>query len=278
MMIVHRRLCGTGVFGDPNDLCEYVAMAMTLGLGLLLDRRGGLLRFLWVAPLGLLGYTITLTNSRGGLLAGVAGLVAQALFRLRGSRAILVAGLLAALALAVLGGPRAISFDSGTGKSRLEMWTESIALVRASPLLGVGPRQFVTYAGHVAHNALVEAYADLGVVGGTFLFGAYFVGLRQLWRLGSTRYRPADPERARALPAVFAALVAYAVGEMSLTHPYNAVTVALLGLAAATVRVARPDPPPPEARFSAGLLARIAGAGLLLYGALVLFAKFKAHW
>ena len=73
------------------------------------------------------------------------------------------------------------------GRSRLELWSESLPLVRGSPLFGLGPNKFADYEGHVAHNTIVEAYADLGLPGGTLLFGAYYFSLTTLWRLRSSR-------------------------------------------------------------------------------------------
>jgi hypothetical protein len=274
-----RRMAGTGVFGDPNDMCEYVAVALTLSLAFLLDRGGGPWRCFWLAPMAFLAYAMTLTRSRGGLLAAAVGMVALGVARTRSRRAIIAVGLLAVLAVGVVGGRQgSIEFSSGTGKSRLELWTMSLPLLRGSPIFGVGPNQFVTYAGHVAHNSFVEAYADLGVVGGTLHFGAYFYAILMLWRLGSPQLRPVDPYLGRLLPFMFAAQTAYAAGEMSLTHPFAFVTASLLGMSAATIRMAQPDPPPAGSQFSVKLLARMAAVGLSLYIALIFFAKLKTHW
>lgn len=274
-----RRMAGTGMFSDPNDLCENVAVALTLSVGFLLDRGAGRRRYLWLAPLAFLTYAMTLTLSRGGFLATVVGLVALVLMRVRSRKAMILCAVLAVVGVTVMGGRQgSIEFGSGTGKSRLELWAESLPVLRASPLWGVGPNQFVTYAGRVAHNSFVEAYADLGLLGGTMYFGAYFYALLTLWRLGAPRYRPADPELSRLLPYVFAAQTAYAVAELGLTHPYNFVTAGFLGMSATTIRMAQPDPPLPGSQLSPGLLARMAGAGLLFYLALVFFAKFMAHW
>lgn len=274
-----RRLCGTGVFNDPNDLCQNVAVAVALGIGQLTDRRQGVKRFLWLLPLCLLAYTMKLTQSRGGLLAGVVGLAALIQFRLRSRKALIISGMLALVLLGVMKGRQgSISFQEGTGKSRLELWAESLPLLRNSPLFGVGPNQFSNYAGHVAHNSFVEAYVDMGVVGGAFHFGAYYYVLGTLWRLGSRANRPPDFERQHLLTYAFAALTTYTVGELSLTHPFSVTTALYLGMATATLRICQPVPPPPGSRFSPKLLMQFLVLGLLFYLGLMLFAKTNAQW
>src|SRR5207247_6773790 len=59
------RLCSTGIFNDPNDLCLILVTAMTVCLSQLGAGRSWLLRALWLAPLALFGYALSLTHSRG---------------------------------------------------------------------------------------------------------------------------------------------------------------------------------------------------------------------
>lgn len=274
-----RRLCGTGVFNDPNDLCQNVAVAFTLGTALLLDRRSGIARLLWVVPLGFLGYTMLLTRSRGGMLCGVIGVGALIQSRLRSRKALIFSAVLAVAALGVVKGRQSsIDFQSGTGKSRMELWAESFPVLRASPLFGIGPNQFPKYAGHVAHNSFVEAYVDLGLLGGAFHFGAYYYVLLTLWRLGSKRNRPADPERQHLLICAFAVLTSYFMGEQSLTHPYNITSVLYLGVGAAAIRICQSVPPLSGTRLSPRWLLQFFVLGLLFYLTLVLFAKTNAQW
>ena len=68
------RLAGSGIFNDPNEIGVLIAAALLLGLYWLFDQRSGLLRFLWIAPLVFFLYALTLTQSRGAVLALAAGL------------------------------------------------------------------------------------------------------------------------------------------------------------------------------------------------------------
>ena len=82
---------------------------------------------------------MNLTQSRGGLLALLAGLVVFLIARF-GWRAALGVGLVVVPALlAVLGGRQtALSTDEGTGQQRIQIWSDAIMLMREAPLFGVG--------------------------------------------------------------------------------------------------------------------------------------------
>ena len=63
------RLCGTGIFHDPNDLCLMLVVAMAICFYFSGDRKFGFLRFGMLIPVGVFGYAMTLTYSRGGLIS-----------------------------------------------------------------------------------------------------------------------------------------------------------------------------------------------------------------
>ncbi len=64
--IVLERLKSTGIYDNPNDLSRIVVVGIILGLYWLNDRALGMRRAFWLAPVGLLGYALHLTQSRGG--------------------------------------------------------------------------------------------------------------------------------------------------------------------------------------------------------------------
>src|SRR5262249_13364598 len=79
--VVIRRLCSTGLFNDPNDLCLILLVGMAFSLYWLEEREFGPARLLALAPLGLFGYALALTKSRGGFIALLAGLIALLVHR-----------------------------------------------------------------------------------------------------------------------------------------------------------------------------------------------------
>jgi hypothetical protein len=60
------RLCSTGIYHDPNDLCLILVVGMSIALYWMGERRTGPVRFFWAAPLIVFGYALLLTRSRGG--------------------------------------------------------------------------------------------------------------------------------------------------------------------------------------------------------------------
>ena len=94
----------------------------------------------------------------------------------------------------------------------------------------------------VAHNSFMHAYTELGFVGGTFFFGAYYYVLTSLAQLGSTPPMIRDPEVRYVRPYIMAAVVSVAVSQMSLSQCYAVATYAMLGVGAVCVRLADAEP------------------------------------
>jgi hypothetical protein len=252
------RLSGTGLFGDPNDICLNLSTAMILCLFWLGDRRLGLWRFLWLLPLGFFGYAFTLTRSRGGFLMLLVGLLVLFRARFRKKKAFLLALVALPLLFTVIGGRQSnITVSSGTGQQRVQMWQEGLFQLRRVPLLGIGPGQYTQYASHVAHNSYVHAFVEMGLVGGTLFFGAFYYAFSTLYRLGSEQVRVIDPELRRMRPYVTAIVASYATGMLSLSENYIAPTYTMLGLSTALIRLTATQPPLGGTQLDGKLVQRI---------------------
>src|SRR5215472_6639194 len=81
-----QRMCGTGIFNDPNDLALVLITAIPLCGYWLTDPNRKALRPVWIALILLLGYALMLTHSRGGLLALMAGTAAFLYLRFGGAK------------------------------------------------------------------------------------------------------------------------------------------------------------------------------------------------
>jgi putative inorganic carbon (hco3(-)) transporter len=258
------RVMGTGLFSDPNEFCVLMTLAIILCSYWVTERRLGVYSMLWLLPIPLLYYALTLTQSRGGFLALLAGLVV--FFRARfGWSMTLILGCVVLPALAAVVGGRmgSLSSSAGTAQERMGLWADAMMELQRAPIFGVGCMTFVQKAGLAAHNSYLHAFAELGVVGGVLFLGAFGFGMVRLMRLTTGGRQIADPELRRMLPFVTALLASYMVGMFTLSLNYVMPTFTILAVVTAYLEMTRSDPPLPEARFGAPWLLTWAGVSLV---------------
>ncbi len=235
------RLYGPGIFSDPNDMCVLLVTALVLLLGRLDDRQAGSRRWLWLIPIPIFAYGFILTQSRGGLLALLAGMGLYIRLRWGWRRAVFLGALGLPVLLAMLGARQtAISSSTDTARERIYLWNEGLVMFRDSPVFGIGWDHFSDTAGHVAHNSYMQAFSELGFAGGCLFLGAAFLSVWGLYRLAlpgrGPRLRPipteiVDPQLRQLYPAVGGAVAAYAMGMVTLSLNGIVVTYAMFGLA-----------------------------------------------
>jgi O-antigen ligase len=174
---------------DPNQLAAGMVPAVVLLIGLLPGMRPGPRRLLAFGAIGLLAFGIVATQSRGGLVAAAACVVAT-LVVARGRRLAafaLVAGVLVIGGFALLSTPGAVervtTTDNG-GNGRTALWTVAARMFSDHPAVGVGLGQFRVESGNyvrrpgalrdvglivedpkLVHNTYLEMLAETGVVG-----------------------------------------------------------------------------------------------------------------
>jgi O-antigen ligase len=184
-------------------------------------------RFVYIFVLGLMGVSLIMTGSRGGIISVVAEVLFVAVLSLRGrrrsrrhhsERTAKGAALRASLALALiiglflgvvlLGGESALSRFVGTVNTddpttgRAHFWSVTLDIIRADPLLGSGLGAFgVVYTKYdtrngmfrleQAHNDYLQVLADGGLVGAGFAL--FFVAM--LFRMSFTRCDSRDEFR-----------------------------------------------------------------------------------
>ena len=276
-----------GTFFNPNHLAVYleIALALTFAWGwwamrraraqLALDRR-----VLALAPPTLIWLTLfaglTFTASRGGLVAALAGIVAQgvllATVQRRWAPAMLgaaaaIAGIAAALAMGLQAGPArmlaTMPFDVSVG-ARRQAWSATVALWKSFPVTGTGlgtfrdaftleqPTSLEGTWWH-AHSDPIELLATTGLAGPLLLAAGLVVLVLRL--IAVLRGGRRSEDRAAGLAAL-GALAAVGVHEwydFGLTIPANALTLAVLAGAAASARIGAPGATPAPAPGPAGV-------------------------
>lgn len=271
------RMGATGIFGDPNDLSMIIVASILISTAGLFCKQLGLARILLVPPIGFLGYALTLTQSRGGLLALLAGCGAAFYAKFGMLRASLLGVAVFPILLAGFAGRQADisgALSGGTGRTRVELWSSGLEMLESSPVFGVGYNHFTQYSSQVAHSSFVHAFAELGIFGGMLFLGIFILAGWSLWTLREVRHEILHPGLTYFLPFLVAVVVAYCVSMASLSRSYDVPTYMVAGVAASYDRMARPGTSLPPFAFSGQLLTWLAicGAGFII--ATHLYIKF----
>src|SRR5271157_2009735 len=227
------RMCGTGIFNDPNDFSMILVLAILTTLYGVESNKGPL-RFLWLAPLGFFLYALKLTYSRGGLLNLSASLITLSWGKYGWKKTLAMSALCLPAMLALFGG-RMTSVDTSnpndTSVGRVRLWAEGFAYFRGSPLFGVGMDEYAKLVGEVAHNSFVHTYVELGFFGGTLFSGAFYLALWGTRRNVYGKLIEGCPEVGRLGTYIFAMVASYCAGMFSLSRPYVVPTYMILGIA-----------------------------------------------
>lgn len=281
IVVAFLQLRSTGIFNDPNDLSLVLVLAMGATLYWRADRGAGLMRYVWLLPLGLFGYAFALTRSRGGFIAMLAGVLCLLQGRYGWKRTLPLALVAVPLLFAVFAGRQTdISTNAGTAQGRIQLWSEGLGLFRLSPIFGIGYGNYGQYAGQVAHNSFIHCFAELGFFGGVLFLGAFYYAIATMYRMRSSEVVLLDPELTRMRPYLMAMIAAYATGILTLSRSYIVLTYMVLGLATAYFQLTRKYAisPLPERRFDLKLARRFALVGVAFVMASYVFVRIFVRW
>ncbi len=235
---VIERLRGTGIFEDPNDLGMIIVLGLVLSCCALMQSKSGWVRYLWLFPISLELIGLAHTYSRGALLSLAAAVPAW--LYIRGGKKAAFWGTLGSIPiLLLLFSGRMTEVDAvfeGTGQSRIRIWADALYTFRTYPAFGIGEGMFVEEFGIVTHNSFLQVFAELGLFGGTPLLALFWIGLVSLLP------KVEDPYLQHLRGFIFAALVGYGTGLLSLSRQFEGPTFLVLGLVAATINTShRPN-------------------------------------
>lgn len=250
-----------GSLADPNELALVVGSALPFGFAIHERKKTKARLILLLSILGLAGWAIIKTESRGGQLvfATVMGLYFIRRLRIWGA----IVGCLVALPVVLLGGRSGASADA-SAMQRVEAWFEAIDLVKESPILGVGPGLFTEHHYLTAHNAYLLVVAETGIVGYYLWSLSVYMSMKIPAKLWWTR----DPRLGSLCASISAALlVAFAgllVGIFFLSFSYHHVLYLFMGLAGALGLAASRTMPEFDLRISAREMLAL-GAGCVAF-------------
>ena len=275
------RLNSTGLFNDPNDLCNVLVIGILISLFIILELRKGFRRVLWVAPLGMFLYALKLTYSRGGLLTFGAGFLTFIHARFGWKKAILVGGLLLPAVIVIFGGRATtvnVSSTGDTSQERIQMWAEGLSLFRQAPLFGIGMNQYAEHFLLVAHNSFVEMYVELGFFGGTLFSGIFYTSVLGLLKFGRHDAVFYDPEASRLRPYILAMISAYWVGLLSLSRSYTVPTYMMFGIVTVYLQIASAHSSVAAPRFDSPFVLRLLKFSIAWLVVLLIFTRLMVRW
>jgi len=244
--IVSTRMCGAGVFNDPNDVCLVLTLGIVCSYYHAATARSYALAALWWLPIGLFVYGIKLTQSRGGLLGLLSAVGAYCIARFGWRRALpfVVVGLPAAVL--AIGGRQSDISAGDTAHERVMLWAAGLSELTRSPLYimtGIGAGLYGPVISGEAHNSFICGYVEWGLLGGGLFLAMFVLAVRMLYSL-----RPAaKPKIPRDLvafePFLLAMIVGCVLGIYSLSRNYHVLTYLSLGLVESYILMAMPNPP-----------------------------------
>ena len=232
-----RRVRGTGIFGDPNDLAMSLVIAVPFLFGAALKRgRAVTARALVGVALGLVIYALFLTQSRGGYLGFAAACAGYAYRRFGRGWFILAIAVMAGILIAA-GTSRMqdLNANEDSAQGRIEAWSEGLQMLKTHPVLGVGYGSFTDYHPRVAHNSFVHACAETGALGGYFFTGMFY------WFFLWHRRRDTQEDGAVAtcfIDELWSAALGITTCALFLSRQYSPVLYVPLALGAARVSIA----------------------------------------
>lgn len=257
-----KRIRGTGIFGDPNDLAMSLVIVLPFLFGVILSRSSVLGWLSSVAVLGIVMLALVLTQSRGGLV-GVGAASAAFAYRRFGKGFAAAIGVVVFAALLALGPSRFQNLETSesSAQGRIQAWAAGLAMFKSAPVLGVGYGNYAEYNELVAHNSFVHAFAETGFVGGYFL-----VGLCYWFLVGNGAGRNvAGAAGSRLARDIWASGIGAMTCALFLSRQYSPVFYVPLVMGAARIAVEKTeDGPAPTGKWSEWVLIVFLSVGVIV--------------
>jgi hypothetical protein len=212
-----------GIFGDPNDLGQFLATCIPLAFAF--PKRLGFVALglaaglVWLLAAGMLA-----THSRGTMI-GVIATVGCMIFLWLPVKWLPYLG-----GLALIGGLVACTFFGGvlldaSARERVAFWGYANRYFKGHLLFGGGFNMFAEVSGtnRAAHNAYVSCYTEMGLFGYWFWFNMMTLGVIGCWRTRVAFRKPKTPTQAylkRVSGLAIAAMAGFAASSYFLSRAY----------------------------------------------------------
>lgn len=280
-IIVFPRLCGAGIFNDPNDVCLMLSMGMMICLYKFYTPGLGGRRFLWLLPVAPFLVAFLETKSRGGFMAFMTALNVLLVSRKGVRKALPIWALGLPVVLVLFGGRMTkIEVEGGTGQHRIQLWREALGMLREFPLFGVGRGNLTEYTRLVAHNSYVHSFAEMGIFGGTCFISTVYLAVAQLLELRKHEDKVLDPEMRRLRAYLLGIISGFCVGILSLSRCYIVPTYLVFGLSAAFLQHVhvQNEAESPIWRFDSTMAMKLVKISLITLVTLEFGSRLMVRW
>ncbi|MFN8065265.1 MAG: O-antigen ligase family protein [Vicinamibacterales bacterium] len=238
-------------FGGMDNNCFGVSLVTVLGpaIGLVLISQKWWERAAAGVATAFILHTTLLTFSRGAMV-GMVVVGLSAFIALPKRPKYIVWMLVAALVAARLTGPQLLARYStvlassderdGSAQSRLDLWQDTLKVIAAQPVFGVGPAnwrmissRFGWTEGKSAHSVWMETGAEVGVPGTLSLLMFFVIAALRLWPLARAKVTPENYYRVGAAIGVVLGVIGFVtsgqfVSVVGLEAPYYVVLVGVV--------------------------------------------------
>lgn len=273
------RMCGPGVFADPNDISMLIMMGMIFAASSVMRKNASpLRRLVGMLQIAFLGWAYTFTQSRGGFMMIVAAFATLMLSQMRTRTSIpLLVTVLPAFFVLFGGRATSIDMESGSGQSRIQLWSDAMLLFRSNLIAGAGHHQILEYLPQVVHNSYLHSYAETGLIGGSLFLGIWVFSVRGLWVTRPKASIPAgaSPEFAQFQPYLMGIIAGVMVGMVSLSRNDVLPTYLFAGLVASYTNLIRKQTGIEQGRPRRGYIVTLLIASFVCLVLIQLMIRFN---
>jgi hypothetical protein len=268
----HGRVRWRGVLADPNELSLAIGSAFAFCFALVSISRTKIKHLFFLGMLGLAGYCVVQTQSRGGVLVllAVMGVYFVRRYGMKG----IFAGACMGLPLVMMGGRGGEEAESST-LERLGALYEGVNMVRESPIFGVGQGHFTDHHFITAHNSYLLAAAELGIPG-MFLWSLLVYVSMKIPYTVAFRFVPHVDRRFKPFAmALFVSFCGILIGIAFLSFCYHAMLFIYFGLAGALYGAIKQTSPEFDVRLRWKEYLAVLGADVTLLFFLFIYTRIK---